>query len=77
MIGRAENLYMLFAYVKAYKTLQFASRIVESSKSYWAAESWQKSTLAKTDIAVQSKTNNPSRQGLMHCIGVISVKSNG
>ena len=39
MIGRAENLYMLFAYVKAYRTLQFAGHIVESSKSYWAAES--------------------------------------
>ena len=61
MIGRAENLNMLFAYVKAYRTLQFAGQIVQSSKSYWAAESLQKSTLAKTDIAVQSKTNNPSQ----------------
>ena len=34
MIGRAENLYMLFAYVKAYSTLQFAGQIVESLESY-------------------------------------------
>ena len=33
MIGRAENLYMLFAYVKAYRALQFAGQIVESSIS--------------------------------------------
>ena len=34
MIGRAENLYMLFAYVNAYRMLQFAAQIVESSKHY-------------------------------------------